>query len=143
MRSPTLTRASLTLTVSLGIMLAGAAAARVVDGPDPPQDPVLRREFARILSTSEDDALEKWRTLSAALRQRLLEHPVEMWRPVVMCNFIGHPLGSPAGRACEAETLANTRNAAAQWDENGQFKGPSPECVARDKRDKWGVLRCE
>ncbi len=121
----------------------GTAAAQTLQGPDLPRDPADQKELARVLIADPRDLGDKWSKVPLYLKQRIISEPRETWGSILLCNFFGYKSGSPEAKKCETDSVANIKNQSSQWAEDGTFKGPSKDCIARDKRNQYGVLLCD
>jgi len=84
-----------------------------------------------------------WSAAPSSMRAELTSLPLGKWGPTVLCDFLGFRIGTEEGRDCR-ETKYEARMASAdQWNADGTYKGPSEECLARNKTDKWGRLICD
>ncbi len=87
-----------------------------------------------------------WGRAPAYLRKHILNSKSEMWWPIVLCNYLGFRpdvTGELNSARCERQAFENSQRGRGNWTEDGQWKDPSPECVKRDKRTKWGELICD
>ena len=125
------------------VLSAAASYAASLGGPDIPQDAAARKELARVLIIDPLDLDQKWADMPAYLKQRIVSEPKEKWGSILLCNFFGFKSGSDEAHKCEADSMANIKNTNSQWAADGTFLGPSKECVARDKRNQYGVLLCD
>ncbi len=127
--------------------IGGLAAAEAVDrGPPYSNDgflslapSILPNGFRRILP-------EWWAKAPEYLKQRVLAAPSRMWWPIVLCNYMGFKPGGTgfeSAEACEKSAYDASQRGKNSWSTDGQWVGPSDECVKRDKRSKWGELVCD
>jgi hypothetical protein len=140
----------LRLLAAVWIVLAfGTSAAFAIEDRGPPYTDEqflalaperLPRDFLRM------DMAKWWARAPAYLRQRVLNSPSEMWWPIIMCNFQGFKpggVGNESAEKCEREAYAGAQRVKKSWSPDGQWIGPSEECVKRDKRSQWGELICD
>ncbi len=84
-----------------------------------------------------------WSQAPGSMRTELLGLPLGKWGPAVMCDFLGFRIGTTEGVSCREQNYANRMATADQWNADGSYKGPSEQCQARNKTDKWGRLICD
>lgn len=136
----------LVLAAVASLMLAGSVSASEDPGP-----PYTESQFFALagerLSGIQDSRLEDWWAKQPSyLRQRILSHPRDYWWPIILCNYQGHTTvangGDPLTR-CEKDRYDLSQAQAGFWSADGQYIGPSEECLKRGKRDRNGVPICD
>lgn len=126
---------------------AFGVAAKVVDNGPPYTD----AQFLAISDERTPEALRAelhawWARAPQYLRQHVLTSPSDRWPSIIKCNYMGFrpdvegPLNS---KKCEDEDYAGMQRGRKMWSADGQWIGPSEECIKRDKRSKYGELICD
>lgn len=116
-------------------MMAVPAAAQ--DYPYPVADIVAE------LGMTQDRFEDWWSKAPSNLKDNLRGQPLGKWGPTVICDYLGFRNGTPEGTQCRDERYEKRMETADQWNADGTYKGPSDECLARNKTDKWGRLICD
>ena len=83
-----------------------------------------------------------WSQAPASLRAHLAAQPLEKWGSAVICDYLGYRAGTQDGDTCREDRYTKRMQSADQWNPDGTYRGPSEECLARNKTDKWGRLIC-
>lgn len=119
---------------ALASMVAGEAQAQSY--PYPVQDIAIE------LSMPVERFERWWAGAPTKMKSELTGLPLGKWRPTVLCDYLGFRLGTPEGVECREREYRERMAAADQWNADGSYKGPSEECLARNKTDKWGRIIC-
>lgn len=132
----------------LALMASGLSVAAKVPDKGPPY---TDEQFLAISDERTPEALRAqlhnwWARAPQYLRQHVLTSASDRWPGIIKCNYMGYrpdvegPLNS---RKCEEEDYAGVQRGKKMWTEDGQWVGPSEECIKRDKRSKYGELVCD
>lgn len=84
-----------------------------------------------------------WSKAPEKLRSKLEGSELNRWGSIVICDYLGFRVGTQEGETCAQDRYEKRMATADQWGPNGEYVGPSQECIARNKTDKWGRLICE
>ncbi len=138
---------ALVCAIAFTIVLAGPAAAAVVDkGPPYTEQQFLELSADRVPDSFKSQLASWWARAPAYLKRRILNAPSDMWWPIILCNYLGYkPDAGPAldPTKCEQDAYRGTQRGKSMWTKDGQWIGPSEECKKRDKRTQWGELICD
>ncbi|MEQ1752873.1 MAG: hypothetical protein ABL973_01930 [Micropepsaceae bacterium] len=129
------------------VATAFGVAAKVPDNGPPYSD-------AQFLAISDERTPEGaraqlhawWARAPEYLRKHVLSSPSDRWPGIIKCNYMGFrpdvegPMNS---KKCEDEDYAGVQRGKKMWTADGQWIGPSEECIRRDKRSKYGELVCD
>lgn len=137
--------------LAAGLMLGLAAAAPGARAADDPGPPYTESQFFvlagdRLMAIQKQRLEDWWAKQPDYLKRRILTNPRDYWWPIILCNYQGHTTAANAGgplNRCETDRYAQSQRAAAWWTPDGQFIGPSEECLKRGKRDQDGVPVCD
>jgi hypothetical protein len=134
------------LVVVLFGAAAGPAFAIEDNGPPYTDQQFMELSKERLPGLQRQGIEDWWARAPADLRKRILNSPRKMWWPILLCNYFGFESGASGptnSEKCEQDALRNSERGAKNWTPDGQWIDPSPECVKRDKRTKWGELICD
>lgn len=84
-----------------------------------------------------------WARQPAHLKQRLYGERLTMWRPIVLCHYLGFDPKTDKGRDCEISTWRRIREAGRRWTRDGRYIGPSADCIRANRRNRYGELVCD
>lgn len=128
-------------------LIGGPVSADVVDkGPPYTNEDFLSLSETRIPNTFRSILPAWWARAPDYLRKRVLAAPSHMWWPIILCNFQGfrpESTGRESAETCEQSSYKGSQRGRNSWSKDGQWIGPSAECVKRDKRTQWGELICD
>jgi len=135
------------LSVIAVVATAFGVAAKAVDNGPPYTD----AQFIAIMDDRTPEMLREqlhswWARAPEYLRKHVLSSPSDRWASIIKCNYFGFrpdvqgPLNS---QKCEDEDYAGIQRGKKMWSADGQWVGPSEDCVKRDKRTKYGELVCD
>ena len=136
------------MVCALGAFSGQAHAAPPIPDNGPPYTDAQFLELAKYVLPTEfrRNNLENWWSRAPGyLRQRVLNAPSHMWWPIIECNFMGFKpegQGNESAAKCEKQQYENSQRTKGSW-KDGEWVGPSEECVKRDKRSQWGELICD
>jgi hypothetical protein len=99
-------------------------------------------DIATELGMTEERFERWWSQAPGSMKSELSSQPLGKWRPTVVCDVLGFRIGSAEGAECRETKYKERMATADQWNADGSYKGPSEECLARNKTDKWGRLIC-
>lgn len=105
--------------------------------------PFALPDMAQEMSMPEERFERWWSQAPEYMRTELKAQPLGKWRPTVLCDYLGFRVGTAEGVDCREKKYKARMASADQWSPDGTYLGPSAECVARNKTDKWGRLVCE
>ena len=134
---------------SVFLMLAGAFAVNAkVHDPGPPYTSEQFLEIAkeRLAFDLRQNLEIWWAKAPAYLKKHILNSHSERWSGIIKCNYFGYrpDVTGPMNSAkCEEDDYQASQRGRKAWSPDGQWIGPSAECVKRDKRSKWGELICD
>lgn len=87
-----------------------------------------------------------WSQAPDYLKKHILNTHSERWPSIIMCNYFGFRpdlQGELNSAKCEEEHFRASQRGRKNWSDDGQWVGPSEECVRRNKRSKYGELLCD
>lgn len=87
-----------------------------------------------------------WSQAPEYLRKHILNSDSQRWPSIIMCNYFGFrpdQEGALNSAKCEEEHFQASQRGKKNWTEDGQWVGPSEECIKRNKRSKYGELLCD
>ena len=131
------------------VMLATAfgVAAKVVDnGPPYTEEQFLTISEERLPTALRYNLKIWWAKAPDDLRKHVLNSPSDRWYSIIKCNYFGFrpDVSGPMNSAkCEEEDYQGVQRGRKSWSSDGQWVGPSEECIKRDKRSKYGELVCD
>jgi len=138
---------ALCLVFAFAFLSGGIAAAEIVDhGPPYTDAEFMALAETRIPSTFMQILPKWWPRAPAYLRQRVLNAPSHMWWPIILCNYQGfrpESTSRDSAEKCERDAYENSQRGKNFWTKDGQWVGPSAECIRGDKRTQWGELICD
>lgn len=105
--------------------------------------PYAAADIATELGMTVERFEDWWSKAPSRMRDHLAGQPLAKWGPTVICDYLGYRYGTPAGDACRDERYADRMATADRWNADGTYRGPSEECLARNKTDQWGRLICD
>lgn len=99
--------------------------------------------FLTTLGPAERERFDSWwGRMPGYFKDSLHAAKFENWREVIYCDYLGFRAGTPQSDSCVAERTESWQQNASQWNADGSFRGPSPECVSRGRLDEFGRLVC-
>jgi hypothetical protein len=135
------------LAFVVGFLAVKDASAAVADnGPPYTEAQFLEISKDRLPIEFRRNLNDWWAKAPDYLRKRILNAPSQMWWHIILCNYMGFkPAGMPPGGAdkCEQDSYRASQRGRNNWNEKGEWVGPSEECKKRDKRTEWGELICD
>jgi|UPI0004009611 hypothetical protein len=104
--------------------------------------PYPLEDIATEMTIPADRFEDWWSKAPEKMKTELRGLPLAKWRPTVLCDYLGFRMGTPEGVECREREYRERMASADQWNPDGSYRGPSEECLARNKTDKWGRLIC-
>jgi len=99
--------------------------------------------YMTTMNAEERERFEDWwQRMPRYFKESLYEGRFEDWRAIIYCDFLGFRAGTEQSDTCVAMRNKSWQQNASQWNADGSFRGPSPECIARNRTDEFGRLIC-
>jgi hypothetical protein len=135
--------------VACAAMLAvssGAVAAVADPGPPYTEAQFLAISQERLPYELRTNLPKWWSQAPDYLKKHILNSDSQRWPSIIMCNYFGFrpdQQGALNSAKCEEEHFQASQRGKKNWTEDGQWVGPSEECIKRNKRSKYGELLCD
>jgi len=124
-----------------------SATAKVADpGPPYSEAQFLAISQERLPYELRNNLPKWWSQAPDYLKKHILSTDSQRWPSIIMCNYFGFRPDQPGAvnsAKCEEEHFQASQRGKKNWSEDGQWVGPSEECIKRNKRSKYGELLCD
>ena len=132
----------------LGIAMSAVTASAKVPDPGPPytEEQFLAISQERMPFELRANLPKWWSQAPDYLKKHILTSHSERWPSIIMCNYFGFrpdAAGALNSNKCEEEHYQASQQGKKNWTPDGQWVDPSPECIKRNKRTKYGELVCD
>ena len=132
----------------LGIAMSAVTASAKVPDPGPPytEEQFLSISQERMPYELRANLPKWWSQAPDYLKKHILTSHSERWPSIIMCNYFGFrpdAAGALNSNKCEEEHYQASQQGKKNWTPDGQWVDPSPECIKRNKRTKYGELVCD
>ena len=132
----------------VGIALSAVTASAKVPDPGPPytEEQFLAISQERMPFELRANLPKWWSQAPDYLKKHILTSHSERWPSIIMCNYFGFrpdAAGALNSNKCEDEHYQASQQGKKNWTPDGQWVDPSPECIKRNKRTKYGELVCD
>ena len=132
----------------VGIALSAVTASAKVPDPGPPytEEQFLAISQERMPFELRANLPKWWSQAPDYLKKHILTSHSERWPSIIMCNYFGFrpdAAGALNSNKCEVEHYQASQQGKKNWTPDGQWVDPSPECIKRNKRTKYGELVCD
>lgn len=132
----------------VGIALSAVTASAKVPDPGPPytEEQFLAISQERMPFELRANLPKWWSQAPDYLKKHILTSHSERWPSIIMCNYFGFrpdAAGALNSNKCEEEHYQASQQGKKNWTPDGQWVDPSPECIKRNKRTKYGELVCD
>ena len=132
----------------VGIALSAVTASAKVPDPGPPytEEQFLAISQERMPFELRANLPKWWSQAPDYLKKHILTSHSERWPSIIMCNYFGFrpdAAGALNSNKCEEEHYQASQQGKKNWTADGQWVDPSPECLKRNKRTKYGELVCD
>jgi hypothetical protein len=129
------------------LMIAPGAQAAVPDpGPPYTEAQFLAISQERLPYELRNNLPKWWGQAPDYLKKHILNTDSQRWPSIIMCNYFGFrpdQQGALNSAKCEEEHFQASQRGKKNWTADGQWVGPSEECIKRNKRSKYGELLCD
>lgn len=132
----------------LGIALSAETASAKIPDPGPPYtgEQFLAISQERMPFELRANLPKWWSQAPDYLKKHILSTHSDRWASIIMCNFFGFrpdTAGALNSAKCEEDHYQASQQGKKSWTADGQWVDPSPECIKRNKRSKYGELLCD
>lgn len=129
------------------LVLPLAANAKVADpGPPYTEDQFIAISQERLPYELRTNLPKWWSQAPDYLKKHILTTDSQRWPSIIMCNYFGFRPdqgGAMNSAKCEEEHFQASQRGRKNWTDDGQWVGPSEDCIKRNKRSKYGELLCD
>jgi hypothetical protein len=132
----------------LGIAMSAVTASAKIPDPGPPytEAQFLAISQERMPFELRANLPRWWAQAPDYLKKHILNTHSDKWQSIILCNYFGFrpdEKGALNSSKCEEEHYQASQRGKQNWTADGQWVGPSEECIKRNKRSKYGEIICD